>query len=319
MSSLLIIGGTGFFGKSILDCYKRGLLSPWGVNKVIVMSRNSDNFKHNYPELISQGVEFFTGDISIIDHFPKADYVIHAAASTDASLYLSHNKKEKKNIIRGALNYCQLAAEFHKNSKIVFCSSGAVYGYQPEQVKHLTEDMAFGDIESLDEVKKSYAYAKRDSEFSMQELGRVGLNVSIARCFSFIGKYLPKDQHFAIGNFIADGIAGRDINIKADRKVYRSYMYADDLVRWLMTLAENANPKCPIYNVASDEEVEIKELADIVANIFNVGVQSLENNATHIDRYIPSVGKANNELGLCSDYELNEAIIISAMDGIAHS
>ena len=96
-------------------------------------------------------------------------------------------------------------------------------------------------------------------------------------------------------------------------------MYADDLVRWLMTLAENANPKCPIYNVASDEEVEIKELADIVANIFNVGVQSLENNATHIDRYIPSVGKANNELGLCSDYELNEAIIISAMDGIAHS
>ena len=319
MTTLLIIGGTGFFGKSILDCYKRGLLHPWDVNRVIVMSRNSDNFKFNYPELMSNGVELLNGDITTINSLPDADYVIHAAASTDASLYLSHKKKEKKNIIRGTLNYCQLATEFHKNSKIVFCSSGAVYGYQPEQVKHLTEDMAFGDIESLDEVKKSYAYAKRDSEFSMQELGRVGLNVSIARCFSFIGKYLPKDQHFAIGNFIADGIAGRDINIKADRKVYRSYMYADDLVRWLMTLAENANPKCPIYNVASDEEVEIKELADIVANIFNVGVQSLENNATHIDRYIPSVGKANNELGLCSDYELNEAIIISAMDGIAHS
>jgi len=319
VTTLLIIGGTGFFGKSILDCYKRGLLHPWDVNRVIVMSRNSDNFKFNYPELMSNGVELLNGDITTINSLPDADYVIHAAASTDASLYLSHKKKEKKNIIRGTLNYCQLATEFHKNSKIVFCSSGAVYGYQPEQVKHLTEDMAFGDIESLDEVKKSYAYAKRDSEFSMQELGRVGLNVSIARCFSFIGKYLPKDQHFAIGNFIADGIAGRDINIKADRKVYRSYMYADDLVRWLMTLAENANPKCPIYNVASDEEVEIKELADIVANIFNVGVQSLENNATHIDRYIPSVGKANNELGLCSDYELNEAIIISAMDGIAHS
>ncbi len=315
MSSLLIIGGTGFFGKSILDCYKRGLLHPWDVNRVIVMSRNSDNFKFNYPELMSNGVELLNGDITTINSLPDADYVIHAAASTDASLYLSHKKKEKKNIIRGTLNYCQLAAEFHKNSKIVFCSSGAVYGYQPEQVKHLTEDMAFGDIESLDEVKKSYAYAKRDSEFSMQELGRVGLNVSIARCFSFIGKYLPKDQHFAIGNFIADGIAGRDINVKADRKVYRSYMYADDLVKWLMTLADNANPKCPIYNVASDDEVEVLELADIVANIFNVGVQSLENNATHIDRYIPSVGKANNELGLCSDYKLNESIIISAMVG----
>jgi len=319
MSTLLIIGGTGFFGRSILDAYSRGLLSAWSIEKIIVVSRNANKLTSTNPELINDNVELLDVDITSVDVLPFADYVIHAAASSDASKYTSQSDIEKKNIIQGTLNYCRLATRFHKDSMIVFTSSGAVYGYQPEYVKYLTEDMAFGDIENLDEVKKSYAYAKRDSEFSMQELGRVGLNVSIARCFSFIGKYLPKDQHFAIGNFIADGIAGRDINIKADRKVYRSYMYADDLVRWLMTLAENANPKCPIYNVASDEEVEIKELADIVANIFNVGVQSLENNATHIDRYIPSVGKANNELGLCSDYELNEAIIISAMDGIAHS
>jgi len=316
---LLIVGGSGFFGKSILDAFQRGLLKQWSIEKIIVVSRNANKLTSTNPELINDNVELLDVDITSVDVLPFADYVIHAAASSDASKYTSQSDIEKKNIIQGTLNYCRLATRFHKDSMIVFTSSGAVYGYQPEYVKYLTEDMAFGDIENLDEVKKSYAYAKRDAEFSMQELGRVGLNVSIARCFSFIGKYLPKDQHFAIGNFIADGIAGRDINIKADRKVYRSYMYADDLVRWLMTLAENANPKCPIYNVASDEEVEIKELADIVANIFNVGVQSLENNATHIDRYIPSVGKANNELGLCSDYELNEAIIISAMDGIAHS
>jgi len=311
VTTLLIIGGTGFFGKSILDCYKRGLLHPWDVNRVIVMSRNSDNFKFNYPELMSNGVELLNGDITTINSLPDADYVIHAAASTDASLYLSHKKKEKKNIIRGTLNYCQLATEFHKNSKIVFCSSGAVYGYQPEQVKHLTEDMSFGNIERLDEVKKSYAYAKRDAESAIQKLGQAGLNVSIARCFSFIGKYLPRDQHFAIGNFIADGLTGRDINVKADRKVYRSYMYADDLVKWLMTLADNANPKCPIYNVASDEEVEIKELADIVANIFNVRIKSSENSTKHIDRYIPSVKKADNELGLRNGYELKKSILMS--------
>ena len=319
MPTLLIIGGTGFFGKSILDAYKRGLLSPWNIDKVIAMSRNATKLEFKHPELILDTVELLDGDISTVNFLPKSDYVIHAAASTNVSRYLRHNEEEKQNIIKGTLNYCRLAPKFHKNCKIVFCSSGAIYGYQSKKVRYLTEGMAFGNIEKLDEVKKSYAYAKRDAELAIQKLGQVGLNVSVARCFSFIGKYLPRDQHFAIGNFIADGIAGRDINIKADRKVYRSYMYADDLVRWLMTLAENANPKCPIYNVASDEEVEIKELADIVANIFNVGVQSLENNATHIDRYIPSVGKANNELGLCSDYELNEAIIISAMDGIAHS
>ena len=311
MSTLLIIGGTGFFGRSILDAYSRGLLSTWSIEKIIVISRNANKLTSTNPELINDNVELLDVDITSVDTLPFADYVIHAAASSDASRYTSQSDIEKKNIIQGTLNYCRLATRFHKDSMIVFTSSGAVYGYQPEYVKYLTEDMAFGDIENLDEVKKSYAYAKRDSEFSMQELGRVGLNVSIARCFSFIGKYLPKDQHFAIGNFIADGIAGRDINIKADRKVSRSYMYADDLVRWLMTLAENANPKCPIYNVASDEEVEIKELADIVANIFNVRIKSSENSTKHIDRYIPSVKKADNELGLRNGYELKKSILMS--------
>jgi len=175
----------------------------------------------------------------------------------------------------------------------------------------LTEDMAFGDIENLDEVKKSYAYAKRDAESAIQKLGQAGLNVSIARCFSFIGKYLPRDQHFAIGNFIADGLAGKDINVKADRKVYRSYMYADDLVKWLMTLAENANAQCPVYNVASDEEVEIRELADIVSNIFNVRIKSSENITKHVDRYIPSTEKAKKVLSLQVNYDLSQAILLS--------
>lgn len=313
MNTLLIIGGTGFFGKSILDAFKRDLLNKWKINKIIVMSRNSDNFKLNYPELITEGVEMFTGDITTIDHLPNADYVIHAAASTDASRYLTQNIEEKKNIIKGTLNYCRLATKFHKDSRIVFCSSGAVYGYQPKHVKYLEEDMAFGNINSLDDVKKSYAYAKRDAEFAIKKLGQSGLNVSIARCFAFVGKYLPRDQHFAIGNFLADGIAGRNIEVKATKKVFRSYMYADDLVEWLMTLAANSNKTCPIYNVASDQEFEIREVAHIISKVFNVGVKSVKcSNESIQDRYIPSVEKVKNELGLSIKYEIKDSILMSA-------
>jgi len=237
--------------------------------------------------------------------------VIHAAASTDASRYLSHNEEEKQNIIKGTLNYCKLAKQYHKKSKIVFCSSGAIYGYQPEHEKYLTEDMAFGDIESLDEVKKSYAYAKRDAEFAIQKLGQAGLNVSIARCFSFVGRYLPKDQHFAIGNFIADGIAGRNIEVKSSKKVYRSYMYADDLIVWLMTLANASNPQCPIYNVGSDKEVEIRDLANIVSDIFNVNVSCSGSSFEGVDRYIPSTQKAQKILGLRMNYDLYQSILLS--------
>ena len=45
MATLLIIGGTGFFGKSILDSFKRDKLRPWKISKVIVMSRNVLQFK----------------------------------------------------------------------------------------------------------------------------------------------------------------------------------------------------------------------------------------------------------------------------------
>lgn len=313
MSTLLIIGGTGFFGRSILDAYSRGLLSAWHIDKVIAMSRNATKLKFDHPELMSDTVELLEGDISTVDFLPKSDFVIHAAASTDASRYLSHDEEERKNIIKGTLNYCRLATKFHKDSRIVFCSSGAVYGYQPKDIQHLTEDMAFGNIEKLDKVKKSYAYAKRDAEFAIQKLGQSGLNVSIARCFAFVGKYLPKDQHFAIGNFLADGIAGRNIEVKATKKVFRSYMYADDLVEWLMTLAANSNKTCPIYNVASDQEFEIREVAHIISKVFNVGVKSVKcSNESIQDRYIPSVDKVKDELGLSIKYEIKDSILMSA-------
>ena len=127
MATLLVIGGTGFFGKSILDSYKRNLLNYWKIDKVIILSRNTRKFEKHYPELCLKGVEFLIGDISTIDFLPDADFVIHAAASTDNSKYLDQNDDEKNNIIAGTLNYCRLAKKFHKKSKIVYCSSGAVY------------------------------------------------------------------------------------------------------------------------------------------------------------------------------------------------
>ena len=309
MASLFIIGGTGFFGKSILDSYKRKLLTAWNIDKIFIMSRHPDEFKKNYPELISKEIEFIEADISSVDSLPVTDFVIHAAASTDSSRYLLQNEIEKKNIIAGTLNYCRLAEKFHKNSKILYCSSGAVYGYQDEQNAFLREDSIFGDITKLDNIKQSYAIAKRDSEAAIQKLGAKNMNVVIARCFSFIGRYLPRNQHFAIGNFIEDGIKGNDIEVKADRLVYRSYMHSDDLVDWLFTLAVHSNPSCPIYNVGSDEAVEIRNLATIISKIYNVNVKSFELNNSKIDRYIPSLEKVKKELNVNNKFNLKESIL----------
>lgn len=309
MFKLLVIGGTGFFGKSILDSFNRGLLEPWGIGKVIVMARNPEKTQVEFPELLNSNIEFIKGDITRIHELPRADYVIHAAATTDSKKYLSESKQERNNIIMGVLNYCRLAPVYHKNSKIVFCSSGAVYGAQPSNVPALSENMALGQIEDLSEEKKAYAYAKHDSEAAIIQLGNeYQLNVSIARCFTFIGKYLPKDQHFAIGNFISDIEANRPVGVKSNKAVFRSYMHADDLVIWLMTLAENSKPESPIYNVGSDEIVELHFLARELGRKYGNGSRLMAITSNKVDRYIPDLSKAKSTLSLSNSMSLMEAL-----------
>jgi len=311
MAVLLVIGGTGFFGKSVLDEFRRGLLAPWEIDKVIAMSRNPDQLKLEAPELLGPRVELYAADIAKTDTLPAADYVIHAAASTDAALYISQPDEERENIIAGTLNYCRLAPVYHAKSKIIYTSSGAVYGYQPKGIEKLTEDMGFGNVENLSETKKSYAYAKRDAENAIIQLGKKGLNISIARCFAFVGRNLPRDNHFAIGNFIENGLNREFIQIKANGLVYRSYMYADDLVEWLMTIAENSSPNCEIYNVGSDESYGIRDHATTVGNYFKIEVKVKSPLLDQVDRYIPSIDKAKVKLNLINKVNIEKSIELS--------
>ena len=308
MASLLIIGGSGFFGKSILDAYKRGLLDQWEIISVKVLARNATALEHTNPELSDTTIELINADIGTCDVLPNADYVIHAAASTDAAKYLEQPEIEKANIQAATYNYCRLAPRFHQNSKIIYCSSGAVYGQQPVDLLHIPEDFEPRPVEEMHETKHDYAAAKRDSEKAIVELGAAGLNVSIARCFAFVGAYLPRDQHFAIGNFIEDGLNNRPIEVKAKHAVYRSYMYADDLVHWLMTIAENATPDCPVFNVGSDESILLQDIAEMVSKYFFRRAIKNSYLEGRVDRYIPSITKVQSILKLNLTWNVEEAI-----------
>ena len=308
MSKLLVIGGSGFFGKSILSAFKRGLLRPWSIKTVIVAARHATQLKNNHPELISPGVELLNLDIGSAQAIPDVSYIIHAAASTNAANYLSQPKFEKDNIQIATYNFCRLIQDKKPTAKIVYASSGAVYGQQDPDLDFIPEFTHLMPVDSLVMNKRDYALAKRDAEEAIQGLGYQGFPVSIARCFAFVGAYLPRDQHFAIGNFIEDGLAGRAIKVSATKSVYRSYMYADDLVEWLITIAHSSNDECPIYNVGSSEVVEIRKLATEVGKYFGVDVNASEKMSTESDRYVPSVEKAFKDLGLRAKYDLSSSI-----------
>lgn len=291
MTKLLIIGGTGFFGKSFLDSFQRDLLDSYGIDRIIVGARNIDSFQNDFPELIDHRVTFIKMDISTVQELSDADIVIHAAASTDARDYLKNPNGEKRNIEQSTTNYCQLAQLNHKNAKIVYCSSGAVYGQQPENIEKIAEDFPFQDESQLAEHKRDYALGKRNAENEIIKLGSLGLNVSIARCFAFHGKYLPRDQHFAYGNFMGAAERGEAIEVKAYHRVVRSYMHADDLVDSLIKIALHSSPQCPVFNVGSDKAIEIRDLANQIGQQYNVPVNITSVTSDKIDRYVPNTDK----------------------------
>ncbi len=308
MKTLLVIGGTGFFGKSVLDLFARGGLARWGVGHVIAMARSASRLRDQYPQLVSANVSLLDADIATVDSLPAADFVIHAAATTDAARYLSRPLEERRNIQAGTLNYCRIAPRVHAGAKIVYASSGAVYGVLPADLPNVPESFDAASLEGMPATKRDYAFAKRDAEEAIQQLGRGGLDVSIARCFAFVGPWLPRDQHFAIGNFIADGLRGGPVRVNATMRVYRSYMHADDLVEWLLTIATHATPAAPVYNVGSDEGIVLGDVARHVASAFLVEAQVPDIIEERVDRYVPDIGRARSELRLALRHDLDSAI-----------
>jgi dTDP-glucose 4,6-dehydratase len=248
---------------------------------------------------------------------PEADYVIHAASSTDAQRYVTHAAEERANILASIDNYRAVAERSHPTAGIVYCSSGAVYGRQPPELSHVDEDFSPGEAAGLVAYKRDYAEAKRLAEARIAELGAAGMRVAVARCFAFVGAHLPRDQHFAIGNFLRDGLAGRAVTVNARAPVYRSWMHADDLVRWLMTIADRARTDCPVYNVGSDEAVTVRDAARAVAARCGVEAVMPDAEDSPVDRYVPSTRRAETELELGRRYDFAGAIdeVIAAAGG----
>ena len=175
-----------------------------------------------------------------------------------------------------------------KKTKILFTSSRAVYG----------------KIKS----KKKYSKSTILTEKEFKKLGKQGYKVSIARLFTFIGKRILTEKKYAISDFIKAGRLHKKIVVKSKFKVYRSYMHSYDMVKWLLTILVNSNIKCPIYNVGSNENISLQNLARIIGDIFNKPVEIKKISSKKIERYVPSIKKAQKELKLKINYNLRTSL-----------
>jgi dTDP-glucose 4,6-dehydratase len=233
--------------------------------------------------------------------------VIHAATEASAKLNEEDPLRMIDTIVTGTRQTLDFAVETGAR-RFLLTSSGAVYGAQPHNVTHLSEEYTGGPDSTS--PRSAYGESKRLAELLCACYAGRGIESVIARCFAFVGPYLPIDTHFAIGNFIRDGLSGGPIKIGGDGTPFRSYLYAADLAVWLWTLLFRGQPGLP-YNVGSEEDVTILRLAQTVARCFRdsieITVAQEPRPGVPPSRYVPSARRAAG-LGLGCRIPLAEAI-----------
>jgi nucleoside-diphosphate-sugar epimerase len=310
-SDIFITGATGFFGKWFLESFLY-LNKEFNLGaKICALSRNPEKFLEQFPFYRNEKcISWIKGDVRTFEYpSQKFDYIIHAATDADAKLNLEDPLLMIDTITDGTKRVLEFARKQSELKAILLISSGAVYGKQPENLTHIRETDSF-QID-INNPGSAYAEGKRLSElYGSIYLKQFNLPVKIARCFAFVGPYLPLEKHFAIGNFILDGLKGQNIIINGDGSPQRSYMYASDLVTWLWTILLKGNSG-ETYNVGSEKQISIKELAIMVAGFFPGISVNLLNQVRPTDRnqnYIPDTQKAQAQFRFIEGISLPEAI-----------
>jgi len=291
---LSILGGSGFLGKSFYDSFISKKLEKFDIKKLNLISRTAQKkFENNKNiDVETFNFDFSTGIGSLPDY---TDYIINAVDHASYDFYDKEYTNDK--MIENVISYTK-----NQNNKpdTLYISSGAVYGSQ-FSFEGFDESFDKPDFSNFSEQKKKYALSKKKFEGVYETLSKENLKVVIARCFTFIGSNVPLDQHFAIGNFYSSVLKNKKIQIKSKQKIFRSYMNADDLVNWLMVILIKNKLNYDVFNVGSDNKIEIEEIAKLFKDIFEVDFERLNGKSEDKDIYLPNINKAKNTYDL--DYE----------------
>lgn len=307
-AGLFVTGGTGFFGRWLVESFIHLNRAASLGARMTVLSRDPGRFLASAPHVADESVRFVAGDVRDFA-FPEGRFthVIHAATEASAKLDAEAPLTMFDVIVAGTRRTLDFAVAAGAG-RLLYVSSGAVYGPQPPDVSHIVEDRFFGFAPNDGRV--AYMEGKRSGEFLCAvAAAKSGLVVPIARCFAFVGPHLPLDTHFAIGNFLNDRLAGRVIRVGGDGSPLRSYLYAADMTAWLWRILLRGE-SARAYNVGSDMAVSIRELAEAVARPAGLGVsvECTDRPSGLRNQYVPSIRRAVDELGCVARVDLESAI-----------
>ena len=314
-SNLLITGASGFVGRWLTLSWLSARQELNGSGRLMVLARNVDGLRQLCSIYGATGeviyIESDIRDFEIPSEFTP-QYVIHAATPASESLNNQQPEEMLSIIIEGQRNILNESIRSGVEN-FLFLSSGAVYGKQPLEVPFVSENFSGGPLPT--DIRSAYHEGKRVAEL-MGNIHAANQEISFVtgRLFAFLAPYLPLNSHFAAGNFLLDGMQGRDISVRSDGQSIRSYQYGSDLCVFLWALLIRGRSG-EAYNVGSDEAVSISNLAHQIQSALStaskVEILGVNDPTTHT-RYVPSIAKIKTELSVSNVIDLQTSIARTA-------
>lgn len=296
-SRILLAGGTGFVGKwlfaTLASAFKNHNI------QLTLLVRDFDKAKAIVDQFGAPQVNY----LHIDGNSPRGGYthLIHAATP---STKLTGGKDPE------AIHNSAFTVESYLFSLLgtevapvyMHLSSGAVYGAKPKIRSAFAENYPVSNVSSDAYTKTKLTLEKNlvDATLSGAVLG------TNPRLFSFAGPGIALDDHFAVGNFMAQAIKGGPVSVNGNPETMRTYLHPVDMTHWL--LAALTNPSLETTHIGSEIEYTMEDIAIIIASEFGVKVDVRGNSSIPPNYYLPQTSQTKKRLNVGETIFLPEAI-----------
>lgn len=262
--NFLITGAAGFLGSALANQLAReGHLV-----------RAMDNLSSGEPQVLYEDVHFTRGDVNdrpkLWTLLQDIDCVYHLAARVRVAESLLYPREYSDVNVGGTVSLMEAMRDVGVR-RVVFASSGAVYGDQGEQP--LKED-------AQPFPRSPYAVSKLAAEYYVRTIGALwGIETVSLRIFNAYGpgQHLPPSHPPVVPNWLRQAVRGGSLVVHGDGRQTRDFVYVNDVVRALMAAATAPDVDREVINVGSGVETRARDLAQMILDVVGSKAELLYN------------------------------------------
>ncbi len=295
--NFLITGAAGFLGSSLANYLVREGHQVRGL----------DDLSAGDPAALSPDVLFTRGDVNdrpkLWTLLQDIDCVYHLAARVSVPESVLYPREYNATNVGGTVSLMEAMRDVGVR-RVVFVSSGAVYGDQAEQP--LRES-------SAPNPRSPYAVSKLAAEYYVRTIGDLwGIETVLLRVFNAYGpgQHLPPSHAPVIPYYLRQAIHGGTLVMHGDGRQTRDYVYVDDVVSAMISAATAPDVNHQIINIGSGKETSVMDLVRLIMEVTGMKLEALVNpkNDPGVSRMRADISLAREKLGYQPKIGLEEGL-----------